>query len=346
MKKFLLSMAIMLIATASAFAQVPTVMMYQVQVNHGKAAAQNVTIEMQLRKSQTGSAVWNQTFELKDVKNGSVQNLGLDFGSKVNLGTGEYWLATIVDGVEKGCAKLTSVPYAMVAKTLEGAITENEILGTWERSYTDEEEIITIKFEFLNNGTFKYKETRKYHSYIESKIANGVWKVTGTGSLYYSVSYESYENDKLEYEGGEEKIVPTMYFKENGKLILGGGDNFFGDDLVIYKGNNGLPEDSELDSRVFGSWTTTIVDDEDGDYTVTFIINADGTYTQLFQGADWSDSVSGVWSTKGNTVYFKQNDDSDEEEEVVTATYTINGDTLTLSIEEDGETEEVTLKKK
>ncbi len=57
MKKFLLSMAIILMASASVLAQVPTVMMYQVMVNHGKAATQDVTIEMQLCTSQTGSAV-------------------------------------------------------------------------------------------------------------------------------------------------------------------------------------------------------------------------------------------------------------------------------------------------
>ncbi len=243
-------MAIMMIACISAFAQVPTVMMYQVQIKHGKAAAQDVTIEMQLRNTQNGSAVWNQTFNLKDVKNGSVQNLGLDFGDKVNLSTGEYWLATIIDGEEMGCAKLTSVPYAMVTKSVEGVITPEELVGTWNGSRRDSG--YTMIFE--EDGTFNYSYYDQ--GQLEEK-GSGTWKLNGAGVLYYSYneSYNKWGDDP----DNEEKAVPTFYIKEKGKLILGGGDNFYGDELTIIKGESGSSDDSgdntnkgEIKSEIIG----------------------------------------------------------------------------------------------
>lgn len=155
-------MAIMMIACVSAFAQVPTVMMYQVQIKHGKAAAQDVTIEMQLRNTQNGSAVWSQSFNLTQVKNGSVQNLGLDFGDNVNLSTGEYWLATIIDGEEMGCAKLTSVPYAMVAKNVEGVISYEELLGTWKGTVAESYGSYAESYTFNADGTVRYTYTDTY----------------------------------------------------------------------------------------------------------------------------------------------------------------------------------------
>lgn len=178
MKRILLSMAIMMIACVSVFAQVPTVMMYQVQIKHGKSAAQDVTVEMQLRNTQNGSPVWCQTFNLKDVENGSVQNLGLDFGNKVNLSTGEYWLATIIDGGEMGCAKLTSVPYAIVAKETEGSINTSYIIGKWK--FVDTYKGNTYFIEFKEDGTFDYENYRgKY---------NGTYRLLANGVIYTYVS--------------------------------------------------------------------------------------------------------------------------------------------------------------
>lgn len=172
MKRLLLSMAIIMIACVSAVAQVPTVMMYQVQVKHGKTAAQDVTIEMQLRRSQTGSTVWNQTFNLTSVKNGSVQNLGLDFGKQINWNEGEYWLATIIDGEEMGCAKLTSVPYALVAKETEGSINSKNIIGKWK--CIDSEKGYVYSIEFKEDGTFNYENYRGKLSGTFRILANGV----------------------------------------------------------------------------------------------------------------------------------------------------------------------------
>lgn len=234
MKKYLLSMAIMLIATATAFAQVPTVMMYQVMVNHGKAAAQDITIEMQLRTSQNSVAIWNQTFELKDVENRSVQNLALDFGDKINLGTGEYWMATVVDGVEKGCAKLCSVPYALMAKRVEGVILREELIGTWE-GYNDNEEELT-HIEFNADGTFTaYTDEYDYyydeHNYERFK---GTWMLNGVGNVFFDcIQYYGEHKTSAQKAAnpvqrkddsyGEERtkfVCPTFYDAAKGELIF------------------------------------------------------------------------------------------------------------------------------
>lgn len=215
-------MAIMMIACVSAFAQVPTVMMYQVQIKHGKAAAQDVTIEMQLRNTQNGSAVWSQSFNLTQVKNGSIQNLGLDFGDKVNLSTGEYWLVTIIDGEEMGCAKLTSVPYAMVAKEIEGVLTKDELIGTWKGSHSEESGLYEYEYTFKRNGTFTYL----YNTYFlgildETRIGSGIWKLNGAGNLYVKGSVNNEP---------EENVVNTYLDRTTGCLTIGAGDSVvFGD---------------------------------------------------------------------------------------------------------------------
>lgn len=263
MKKFFLSLAIMMIATLATFAQVPTVMMYQVQIKHGKAAAQDVSIEMQIRTSEDGSAIWSQTFNLKDVKNGSVQNLGLDFGDKVNLGNGEYWLATIVDGEEKGCAKLTSVPYAFVAKTamvadysfvaktateaktLEGMLTAEELIGAWECKHLEldggETKTSNHLFTFYNDSTFTWSYS-EFWSYdpkrITKRTGSGKWLVMGSGNFYYSLNYveeREHDSDSMYIEN----IIPTYIDRNVGKLVFGGGDFFFrGGALVLTKAQN------------------------------------------------------------------------------------------------------------
>ncbi len=172
-----------MITCVSAFAQVPTVMMYQVQIKHGMAAAQDVTIQMQLRNSKDGSAVWSQTFDLKDVKDGSIQNLGLEFGDKVDFDSGEeYWLATIVDGEEMGCAKLTSVPYAFVAKETEGSINAENIIGRWEW-------VNNLGGGYIRTGVIEFKadSTFHYETYTNGECThseNGTYLILANGFIY------------------------------------------------------------------------------------------------------------------------------------------------------------------
>lgn len=313
MKKFFFSLAIMMMAFMATFAQVPTVMMYQVQIKHGKAAAQNVSVEMQLRTSQNGSVIWNQTFDLKDVKNGSVQNLGLDFGSEVDLGTGEYWLATIVDGEEKGCARLTSVPYAMVAKKLEGVLTAEELVGTWKQKFVQKDkndyEVIDIIFTFKSDGTFTYYfHVEREGSLLDSEeTGEGNWEVTSNGNLYYYI--KGTEKDGHEqYKFEEEKVVPAYINRGAGKLILGGGDNFYGDNVVLMKegtssddnGNSDI-SNGDVKSEFIGKWIGTIT--EDGETIPgTLICNSDGTY-EWFSEVEGVRSFSGTWSVDGNKLY-------------------------------------------
>lgn len=204
----------MLMSLSSAvFAQVPTVMVYQVQVKHGYAFPQDVTIEMQLRKSQNGEAIWNQVFNLTEVKDWSVVNLALDLGDKFDWNDGEYWLATIIDGEEMGSAQLTSVPYAFMAKRvetskyIEGALTAEELVGKWV--YKE------FEYEFKSDGTFTFTEENK-------KTRIGKWKLNGAGILYFDC-YSYYENGEITLFDMD--VVPTYLDRETGCLKISGGDN-------------------------------------------------------------------------------------------------------------------------
>ncbi len=218
-------MAVMMIASLSSIAQVPTVMMYQVQVKHGKASPQDVTIEMQLRKSQTGSAIFSQTFNLTEVKNGSVQNLGLELGSQVNWNDGEYWLATIIDGEEMGCARLTSVPYAYMAKSVEGAPTPEDLFGTWEVTKTLNSATEECSCTFNVDGTFTYNYSITWYDGVgETTTCSGIWKVNSTGNLYLKgIGLNSHEGS-IE----EDTVIPIYIDRVNDCLCIGDGSKYIG----------------------------------------------------------------------------------------------------------------------
>ena len=308
MKRILLTLAILIMATASVLAQVPTVMMYQVKVTHGKAAAQDVTIQLQLRKSQGGSAIWCQSFDLKDVKNGSVHNLGLEFGDDIDWNDGEYWLATIVDGEEKGCAKMTSVPYAFVAKKVEGVITRDELIGTW-KGCSDGDEGCTMTFK--EDGTFDYK------SYDDGELeeeGGGKWDINGAGMLYYR--YQETNNKWGDDNDAEEKAAPTFFLRNAGKLVLGGGDNFYGDELTLSKNGSGSQDDDEVEYPIIndnqqawliGGWEGTVIEEgyEDEPVTVIFGISSNGTYTMKI--VESGASFTGSWHVTDYTIYLTNN---------------------------------------
>lgn len=178
--KFLLSLATAMLSVMSAFAQVPNEMSYQVMVIHGLAAPQDVKIDIELRKSKDGSAIWKKAFELKEVKNKSVQNLTLDFDDSIDFLDGEYWIATFIDGEEMGCAKMNSVPYAFCAKkaeTLSSYITREELIGEWKGKHEDED------FYFYEDGTLKY--------YVYGSLYfTGTWKLIG--NLLKATLHDSY----------------------------------------------------------------------------------------------------------------------------------------------------------
>lgn len=347
MKKLLLSIAIMLMATVTAFAQVPTVMMYQVMVKHGKAAAQDITIEMQLRTSQNGVAVWNQIFELTDVENRSVQNLALDFGDKIDLGAGEYWIATIVDGVEKGCAKLCSVPYAMMTKRVEGVILREELVGTWEGLGEDE----LTHIEFKEDGTFtaytdEYDDYYNEHSYERFK---GNWMLNGAGNVYfeciqYSDDYKAplqkakkgvQRKDDGYWEKKKQFVCPTFYNAEKGELVF-----VTQDDSELFEvlksfhktvsSTPDFPSDGNIDTRLVGTWFTYITD-EDGEYQLSFTFNSDGTFVAQYVAADWNESQTGNWCAKDDVIYLELENDGEN----VSMSFAFKGDTLVLTDGDD-----------
>ncbi len=211
MEKKLISFVIILMTCMSAMAQVPTVMMYQLQIKHGKAAAQDITVQMQLRKTQSGEAIWTQTFSLTGVNDKSVQNLGLDFGSKINWNDGPYWLATFIDGEEMGCAQLTSVPYSFIAKQVEGVIAAKDIIGKWKQKRDDEGRIITC--EFREDGSFSYSYQNLSPKDDDIRQGSGTWEITPEGYLYYEDTVN------------KEELAAIFLSKKTGHLIINNGDS-------------------------------------------------------------------------------------------------------------------------
>ncbi len=136
MKK-LLSILFCILSLTTSTAGVPTEMMYQVMVIHGKGTPQDITIGIKLRKgSENGTEVWSKDFVLTEVRDKSVQTLTLDFGEGVNWNDdSDFYLATFIDGEEAGVSKVTSVPYAFVALSLGGVVTKEFLVGTWKRDY-------------------------------------------------------------------------------------------------------------------------------------------------------------------------------------------------------------------
>lgn len=249
MKKNLLLLFMLMSFASTVFAQVPTVTMYQVQIKHGGPLPKDVMIEMQLRKSQYGMAIWNQVFNLTEVKDYSVVNLALDFGDKFDWNDGQYWLATIIDGKEMGSAQLTSVPYAFMAKRaeealiaetakdaltaekskgVEGVLTAEELIGVWsvkKESGTDTE---VQELEFMSDGTFAYT-WKKYHDGVLSDKSTythpGTWKLNGVGCLFL---------DRVTSSGTRKVNALNTYFdREDGSLTIGYGDATFFDQYII-----------------------------------------------------------------------------------------------------------------
>lgn len=265
----------MLLSLASAaFAQVPTVMVYQVQINHGESQPKDVRIEMQLRKAQNSSAIWNQKFSFPEMKNGSVVNLALDFGAKFDWNDGAYWLATIVDGEEMGCAQLTSVPYAFMSKRAEDAMkadeakhaeTADEAKRAEEASMAENakhaeaadesliastakcvegaltaEELIG-KWSYENYGTVYEYEFNGDGTFIYSHVYSqgettytGTWKLNGAGIFYY-VLYKVYEGEwKLASKG----VLATYLDRESGLLTFSEGQDVFDNIKSLTKTEN------------------------------------------------------------------------------------------------------------
>lgn len=217
MKK-VLSLLVMAFVTVSLYAQVPNTMSYSVMVMNPKTGQilqnKDVKLRVELRQgSAQGTAVWAQDFDTTTDRAG-LCNLTLKFSDDINWSLGNYFFALLVDGEEVGAPALTSVPYALQAKTLEGAITKNELIGTWV--YQDESDKETYVFNADGTGQRIEQEMGSSESYKD--IAS--WTLTGAGSLIYAY----YAGDK----DGEEQRLNARAFHvlkiSEKQIILTGAD--------------------------------------------------------------------------------------------------------------------------
>lgn len=162
--------------TTTGWGQVPCEMQYSLMVldpTSGQVlTGRDVALTLELRQgSATSAAVWSQGFNVKTDQSGFCQ-LTLSMPDTIDWGKGNYYMALLVDGKEAGAPKLTAVPYALCAASLEGIITKEELIGTWMGNYG------TLTFNANGRG---------YDSYYESSFE---WKLNNAGCLALI-----YEND-------------------------------------------------------------------------------------------------------------------------------------------------------
>lgn len=208
-------MAIMMIASVYSYAQVPNEMMYQVMVLDKTTSQiksnQEVTIKIELRQGATdGQVVWSDEYKKTTNKSG-ICNLTLAFAEDIDWDKGPNYLAVLIDGEELGTPQITSVPYALKAKNVEGVLTMNELLGTWKGTCVEPYDgSFTETYTFNNDGTLHY-------TYTDTR---------GKGDDDYTVPYY-YKNTgevaiKSDYES-RWKMCHIFKISEN-EIILGQKD--------------------------------------------------------------------------------------------------------------------------
>lgn len=137
MKKFLLSIFMMLLSINTiVLASVPQKIAYQIMVldpaNGRIMANANVALRIEIRQgSENGTAVFGQDFNTTTDKNGTCAIM-LDIPAGTNWSQGNYYFATLINGKLTGASHIASVPYALVSGQLDGVITRQELIGTWE----------------------------------------------------------------------------------------------------------------------------------------------------------------------------------------------------------------------
>jgi len=187
MKKQLLFLLLVFSAAFGnmAFAQTPTQMQYSLRLSD--QAGKEISVKMELRQgTMDGEAAWFQQFDTTTDSNGTC-TLTLDFGSSIDWGNGPYYIVAMVDDKEIGGSILTSVPYALRAASVDGFITKEELVGTWEaREYSEED----------NNYGFRgRKEIIQFNE-------------DGTGTI---IDYSS--------DGDLESSASIIWFLQNGTLV-------------------------------------------------------------------------------------------------------------------------------
>lgn len=230
---FLLILCLLSVETKT-LAQTPKRMDYQIYVINPKTGKviknKDVILRIEVRKgSSTGSAAWSHDFNIKTSKSGMC-DLALDFGDKVDWSNGEYYLVTLVNGMDMRSTKINSIPYAFAAEKAEKAtmaekasvatladkamaldevLTKEDLIGTWTCSSDDESETLT----FYDKGTGTYITQNKGDEPVQGKIT---WNLNKVGIL--AIEYINADNENK--EDSEFKLWFTFKLSDN-KIYMG-----------------------------------------------------------------------------------------------------------------------------
>lgn len=175
-----------------AFGQTPTQMQYSLRLSD--QVSEEISVRMELRRdSMGGEAVWFQLFDTTTDASGTC-TLTLDFGNSIDWGRGPYYIVAMVGDKEIGGSILTSVPYALRAASLDGFLTEEELVGTWDGLEVDEGDLhYTITFNQDGTGTCMHK----YSSGEVDKVMPLTWLLkNGTLVLHWTDSEYGYPSEE------------------------------------------------------------------------------------------------------------------------------------------------------
>lgn len=186
-------------------AQVPQKMAYQIMALDpatGRVLAnRNVDVRIELRRgAQDGPSVWSQQFSVTTDEAG-ICNLTLTLADTISWGAASYYLATLVDGQECGAPQVTSVPYALQAARLDGVVTKQELLGTWQTA--EEGESVDRVYTFAADGICTYVN----YGGMEPYTYHYTWDLNGAGIL------SMYDQDNFE-------VYATYYVPSSGLLMF------------------------------------------------------------------------------------------------------------------------------
>ena len=227
--KNVLFAVVMMLYSLTTTAQVPTTMDYQIMATNPKTgmvlANKDLTIRVELRlNAADGEIVWSKEEALTS-SNSGICTISLDFAD-VDWNQGNYFIKAFVNGEAIGASQIKSVPFALIADGVRGALTKRQLIGTWSTSRTDEGSVTYYTVNLEKDGSFSY--TRKGSH--ESEYYSGTWKVNNLGFITFNVTKASPDTG---YVG--KRVMFAVYDKDDKSLYLGGNDDFLGDGLSLYK---------------------------------------------------------------------------------------------------------------
>ena len=227
--KNVLFAVVMMLCSLTTTAQVPTTMDYQIMATNPKTgmvlANKDLTIRVELRlNAADGEIVWSKEETLTSSKSG-ICTISLDFAD-VDWNQGNYFIKAFVNGDAVGASQIKSVPFALIADGVRGALTKRQLIGTWSTSRTDEGSVTYYTVNLEKDGSFSYTRKDSY----ESEYYSGTWKVNNLGFITFNVTKASPYTDKV-----GKYVMFAVYDKDDKSLYLGGNDDFLGDGLSLYK---------------------------------------------------------------------------------------------------------------